>query len=271
MKTAVITGGNSGIGKAVAVDLAKQGFRVIIHGRDEAKTKQAVDEIKAESGSKEVESVTADVSSVAGMKKLADAIKAKTNSIEVLVLSTGVILKDRKETVDGLEEGFAIQYLSRFAMVQLLEEELKRGKARIVSTGAPTLKDAQIYFDDIAVKNDFKMMKAMGQEMLAIHLLAQEFAKRHPEKEMTMNVSFAGVVRTGIAREAGFMWKMIVAFGKSAGKAAKVSTWLATDPAANTSGYFYERKPAKAKKIEFDPKVSERLWNVSLDMIKSIR
>src|SRR4051812_25331389 len=132
MKTAVITGGNSGIGKATATVLAKKGYRIIIHGRDASKTKEAADEIKAQSGSNNVEYIVADVSVIKGMKELADAIKQKTNTINALILSTGVILPNHVITADGLEAGFAIQYLSRFTLTQLLAQELKNGKARIV-------------------------------------------------------------------------------------------------------------------------------------------
>src|SRR5665213_1540872 len=133
MKTAVVTGGNSGVGKTTAIELAKKGFRIIIHGRDAEKTSLAADEIKTRSGNSDVGYIVADVSTIKGMKELAEAIKQKTNCIDTLVLSTGVILPKQFITADGLEAGFAIQYLSRFAMVQLLMPELERsGSAKIV-------------------------------------------------------------------------------------------------------------------------------------------
>src|ERR1051326_4307284 len=102
MKTAVITGGNSGMGKAAAIELAKKGFRVIIHGRDPQKTKEAAEEIKTVSGNKNIDFVTADISTIKGMKQLADAIKQKADTINALVLSTGVILNKHIMNPDGL-------------------------------------------------------------------------------------------------------------------------------------------------------------------------
>jgi retinol dehydrogenase 14 len=271
MKTAVITGGNSGMGKAAAVELAKKGYRVIIHGRDVEKTKLAAEEIKSKSGSKTVEYITADVSVISGMKELADAIKQKTNSIDVMVLSQGVILPTHQVTADGLEKGFAIQYMSRFTLTQMLMPELKNGKARIVMIGAPTLKSAQIYFDDIAVKKDFSMMKALGQEMLANHLFVQEFAKRHPENDVVMNILHVGIAKTGIMRETNFFLRLMVnLFGKSPESLISNTIYLATDPNANFSGYFLPKpgKPNVKEKIERDPVVSEKLWNMSLGLIK---
>lgn len=270
MKTAVITGGNSGMGKAAAIELAKLGYRVIIHGRDELKTQFAAAEIKAASGSSHVEYVTGDVSLISGMKALAAAIRQKTNSIEVLVLSTGVILPKHVVTADGLEAGFAIQYLSRFAVAHLLMEELTRGKAKIVVVAAPKLANAKIFFDDIAFKTGFTMMKALGQEMFANHLMTQEFAKRNTGGEVVMNIMHVGIAKTGIMRETNFFLKaMVNVFGKSPQKLTGNIVYLATDESVNFSGYFLKKpgQPSVKEKLEYDPEVSEKLWMRSLEWI----
>ncbi|HXP51116.1 MAG TPA: SDR family NAD(P)-dependent oxidoreductase, partial [Bacteroidia bacterium] len=170
MKTAVITGGNSGIGKEVAIALAKNNYRVIINGRDAEKTKQAAAEIVTASNNKNVDYIVADISVISGMKKLAAEIKSRTGEIDSLVLSSGVIFPDRRETTDGLESMFTIQYLSRFAITQLLLPELQKGKAKIIHVGASKIKNAQIFFDDLSLKNNFSMFKAMGQCMYANYL-----------------------------------------------------------------------------------------------------
>jgi retinol dehydrogenase-14 len=273
MKTAVITGGNSGVGKAVATSLATKGYRIIIHGRDAQKTKDAAEEIKTKSGNNNVEYIALDISTIKGMKELAEAIKQKTNSIDTLVLSTGVILPKQIITADGLEAGFAIQYLSRFTVTQLLMQELKNGHARIVMMGAPLLKNATIFFDDIALKNNFTMMKALAQEMLANHLFVQEFAKRNPGNDVVMNIAHVGITKTGIMRHSNFFLRGLVnLFGQSPEAAAKNFVYLATDEAANFSGYFLTKpgKPSVKEKIQQDPVVAEKLWNKSLELIKPV-
>ena len=104
-KTAVVTGGNSGIGKAAALALAQKQFRVILHGKDPEKTLLAAREIRDISGNQQVEGISVDISSVRGMRKLSDSLRQKTDSIEALVLSTGVILPKQVFTPDGLEAG----------------------------------------------------------------------------------------------------------------------------------------------------------------------
>lgn len=272
MKTAVITGGNSGIGKAVAVELAKKEYRVIIHGRDESKTKSAEEEIKRLSGNSNVESIAKDVSTISGMKDLVEAVRMKTNSVEALVLSTGVILPDYHVTADGLEKGFAIQYLSRFAVTQGLMKELTQGNARIVMVVAPVIKGAKIHFDDVALRKKFTMVRAMAQEMFANHLMVQEFAKRNPGNKIVMNAAHVGVAKTGIVRYSNFFFRAAVQlFGTSPEQAAKNFVFLASDPSVNFSGYFLKKpgKPVVREKIDYDESNAERLWNLSMNLISA--
>lgn len=273
MKTAVISGGNSGIGKATAIALAKKQFRLIVHGRDPDKTVRAVEEIKQISGNNAVEGICCDISELAGMRKLADAIKGKPTSIEALVLSSGVILPSQVFTADGLEAGFAIQYLSRFALTQMLMPELTAGKARIVMVGAPVIWGAKIYFENIALRNNFTMVRAMAQEMFANHLLVQEFAKRNPCKEVVMNMANPGYVKTDIARHSNILFRIGLKFiGTSPDEAAGNFGYLAAHEDVSFSGYFLKKpgRPDVKEKINYDAVVSERLWNMSMELIKPV-
>jgi NAD(P)-dependent dehydrogenase (short-subunit alcohol dehydrogenase family) len=273
MKTAVITGGTGGIGKAIAKALAKKQYRVIIHGRDPEKAKRTEQEIKTDTGNPQVESIAADISSLRGMKELADAIKSKTDIIHALVLSTGVILPKRIETPDGLESGFAIQYLSRFAATQLLMNELKKGKGRIVMVVAPVLPGANIHFEDITWKKNFTMIGAMAQEMFANHLFVQEFARRHSDNEVVINMANPGFADTGIVRRLPhpLKWAYRLVAAKP-DKAAQNFVYLATDEGVNFSGYFLKtpRKPGVKRKANYDPLVAQKLWEKSMELINPI-
>lgn len=268
MKTAIILGGNSGMGKATAKALAKKGYRIIIHGRDEQKTQAALDELKKESGSTNIEAVTGDLSSVAGMKKVAAAIQQKVSAIDVLVLSTGVILPKRVETADGLEGAFAAQYLCRFALVNYLVPQLKQSSSpRIVSVGAPKMKKAEIYFDDLSLKNNHSMIRSMGQAMYSNHLFVQEFAKRHA---IPINILHVGLAKTGVSREMnGFMRGMLNLFSKSPDAMTTNILFLADDPSATFSGYFLPKPghPEVKEKIAYDAALAEKLWDTSMKLI----
>jgi NAD(P)-dependent dehydrogenase (short-subunit alcohol dehydrogenase family) len=273
MKTAVVTGGTGGIGKAVASAMARKQFHVIIHGRDPHKAEQAVQEIKINSGNTNVEYITADISTLHGMKKLADAIKSKTDVVHALILSTGVILPNRVVTADGLEAGFVIQYLSRFAITQLLKNELSKGKARIVMVVAPVIKGAKIHFEDITLEKDFTMLRAMAQEMFANHLFVQEFAKRHAANDVVINMANPGIIDTGIAKHLAFplRWGLKL-IGTKPEKAAYNLAFLASDEGVNFSGYFLKKpgKPEVKEKANHDPAAAEKLWEKSMELINPI-
>ena len=270
-KTAVILGGNSGIGKASAIQLAKKGYRIIIHGRDAQKTAAALEEIKSVSTNKNIEAIVGDLSSIAGMKKVASEIASKTDVIDILILSTGVILTKRVETADGLEGAFAAQYLCKFTLVNELMPQLKKAPlARIVIVGAPTMKKAKIFFDDISLKNNFTMMTSMGQCMLANHMFVQEFAKRHKNEKIYLNIHHVGIAKTGVVREVNGFFKLLVKlFGTTADKACANTIYLADNDAVNFSGYFLPKpgKPEKKNLIQIDGGNNERLWGMSLKLI----
>lgn len=271
MKTAVITGGNSGIGRATAKQLAKKGYRVIIHGRDPRKTAEALNEIRSHSGSLKVETVIGDIASIAGIKKVAADIQALTDTIDVLVLSTGVIFSKSVLTEDGLDTPFVTQYLSRFGITQLLLPQLNNANhARIVQVGAPTMKKAKIFFDDLSLKNNFTMLTSMGQCMLSTHLFVQEFARRNPDNKITMNVFHVGIAKTGVARDTNWLFRTFVnTIGTSPDKSCANGVFLADNSEANYSGYFLPSpgKPEKKEKICFDTKTAERLWETSKKLL----
>ncbi len=271
MKTAVITGGNSGIGKAAAIGLAKKGYRIIILGRNPEKTVAAVDEIKAASGRSDVEGIGGSLSTVTQMKKIAAEIQKRTTVIDALVLSTGVILSKRTETADGMDEAFVAQYLCRFAMVNYLMPQLKNAAfARIAMVGAPTMKKAKIHFDDLSLKNNYTMMTSMGQAMLANHLFVQEFAKRHANEPIAMNIHHVGIAKTGVAREINPVLRGLIGlFGSSPEKGAQNTIYLADSDDVKFSGYFLPKpgKPEVKTKIAFDPTLASSLWERSLELI----
>jgi NAD(P)-dependent dehydrogenase (short-subunit alcohol dehydrogenase family) len=270
-KTVVILGGTGGIGEAAALALAKQGNDVIIQGRDTEKGKKIADAITQAGGTAQF--INSAISSVEDVKNIASEIKKLTNKIDVLILSTGTLNSDRKETKDGLEEGFLVNYLSKFIVDSLLLNELKNGEGRIIIVGAPLMKSAAINFNDLQLKNDYSLMKGMGQNMLAVHMHAQEFAKKYGNKP-SINVIHPGVVKSGIGRNLkGGMKFFVNVFTPLIGNSPEKAVVNILD-VANTekieSGYFYPKvaKPEAKQKIELDSTVAGKVWEESQKIAK---
>jgi len=136
-KTVLLTGATSGIGLEASVALARQGARVVMVGRDPARTVAAVADVAARSGSKEVSYLLADFSSQAAIRALADAVRSRVDRLDVLVNNAGGVHKARRLTVDGLEATFAVNHLGYFLLTNLLLDlVLKSAPARVVTVAS---------------------------------------------------------------------------------------------------------------------------------------
>ena len=131
--TCLITGASSGIGKATAIGLGRMGARVVIVCRDPARGKNALDEIRTQSGSQLVELMIADLSSIRNIRDLAGAFISRYPRLDVLINNAGVVMRRRQTTEDGLEMTFAVNHLAYFLLTNLLVPVLERSvSARIV-------------------------------------------------------------------------------------------------------------------------------------------
>src|SRR4029077_9892516 len=124
-KTCLITGGNSGIGKATALGLSRMGATIVIVTRSKEKGEAAQTDIIAKSGNRNVELMLADLSSMESVRELASAFKARHEKLHLLINNAGVYLTRRTTTADGLESTFATNHLGPFLLTNLLLDILK--------------------------------------------------------------------------------------------------------------------------------------------------
>ena len=266
-KTIVITGGTGGIGHAVAIAFANQGNELIFQGRDVEKGKRIAGELSKMNGSTAT-FIATDVSSIDGIKTLAAEIKKLTNKIDVLIHSAGTFNSERRETRDGFYESFTVNYLCKFMLDHLMLEELKHGEGKVIIVGARLMKNATINFDDLQMKTTYSLSKSRGQNMLAVYMHVQEFAKRN--NSIPINIINPGFVKTDIYRNLKgtmkfFMSVLELFIGNSSDKAIMNIMELAkTD--SNDSGYFYPTvaNPAAKEKINLDASVASKLWDESM-------
>jgi NAD(P)-dependent dehydrogenase (short-subunit alcohol dehydrogenase family) len=151
-KTCLVTGATSGIGQETAVRLAMLGATVIIVARTAARGDTAVDEIRRRVPLAQVEAMTADLSSLAQVRRLAEQVLARHDRLEVLVSNAGVITTRRQLTADGLETTFATNHLGPFLLTSLLRGLLERSApARVVTVSSAAHKQVRtIPWDDLA-------------------------------------------------------------------------------------------------------------------------
>ncbi|HTW56423.1 MAG TPA: SDR family NAD(P)-dependent oxidoreductase, partial [Thermoplasmata archaeon] len=131
---AIVTGGVSGLGRGIAVGLARAGWRTVVVGRDAERVRATVPEIATEAGGGRVEGIAvADLAVRAEMHGLAERIARDYPDVSVLVNNAGGLFSPRQTTADGLERTFALNVLAPFVLTQRVGEQMRsRGGGRIV-------------------------------------------------------------------------------------------------------------------------------------------
>ena len=151
-KVCIVTGANSGIGKATALGLAQMGATIVMVSRNQVKGEEAQNEIKEKSGNDAVDLMLADLSSQASIRQLAENFQQHYQQLHVLINNAGVVNLTRRETVDGLEMTFAVNYLAPFLLTHLLLDKLKASApARIVNVSSGSHQSGYIKMDDLEI------------------------------------------------------------------------------------------------------------------------
>jgi len=271
-KVCIVTGANSGIGKATALGLAKLEAHVIMLCRDKSRGEDAQTEIISESGNESIDLLLADLSSQQSIRHFVSQFQKKYDKLNILINNAGVNPSKRYETVDGIEKTFAINTLAPFLLTNLLLSTLKNSIPSRLINVASKVQSRSINFENLQFKKYFRSWKAYSQSKTALILLTYEFARRLKGSGITVNCLHPGGVKTNITRDykgiIKFFTKIIFSFAKSPEEGAETSIYLASSPdVENISGkYFFEKKEARSKEITYNESIAERLWNVCTDL-----
>lgn len=267
-KVCLVTGANSGIGKATATGLAKLGATVVMVCRDQARGEEALAEIRTRSGSEAVTLLVADLSSQESLRHLASTFQEKYQALHVLVNNAGIGPWKRSVTVDGIERTLAVNALAPFLLTQLLLDRLKESApARIINVTSAL--NAPLNFDDLQHEESFEPMRVYAQSKFAVILFTYELARRLQGSGVTVNCLSPGVVATNLSREypAFFRW-MTRWFFRPPEKGAQTSLYLALSPEVEgvTGKYFDRGKEKRTSPQTYDVALSERFWQVSAEL-----
>jgi NAD(P)-dependent dehydrogenase (short-subunit alcohol dehydrogenase family) len=141
-QTILVTGATDGLGRALAADLAAGGAEVLVHGRDDGRGRDTLDEIRARTPAARVRFLRADLASLAEVRDLAAHVERETERMDALVNNAGIGATTRgdeirEESRDGHELRFAVNYLSGYLLIRLLLPLLERSApARIVNVSS---------------------------------------------------------------------------------------------------------------------------------------
>lgn len=273
-RIALVTGATSGIGRATAEALARQGFQVVLVARDPQKGEAVLTQIQAQTGHSGLDLLVADLASQDSIRALAAAYKDRYTRLDVLINNAGGFFADRRTTVDGLEYTFAFNHLAYFLLTGLLLDLIfASAPARIinVSSGAQAL--TGLHFDDLQGERRYDGQTAYSQSKLANVVFTYALARRLSGTGVTVNAVHPGVVRTNFGRENPswvfrLLFPLIDPFMLTPEKGAATSVYLATSPEVDgiTGQYFVNRKPQRTNPASYDLGVQDRLWAISAQL-----
>jgi NAD(P)-dependent dehydrogenase (short-subunit alcohol dehydrogenase family) len=266
MKKILITGGNSGIGKACAQQLVRQGHHVVMVGRDADKGQRAAGEVAGSGG--KADFMAADLSSMDGMRAFARAFTAEHGGVDVLIQGAGVLITDDVRTVDDLHIVFAVNFLSRFLVGELLLPLLEQSSdPRMVLLVAGVPLTSSIDFSVFPRYKPFPGMGALSSIQIANFHWAQDLARRKPQ--VSVGVVNAGLVAsTDIMRAApGWMragFKLVAPLVTVPVEVAAANlTHAASAPRWPHARYWPKPgKTSQANALELDRQVSARVAQV---------
>jgi NAD(P)-dependent dehydrogenase (short-subunit alcohol dehydrogenase family) len=255
----LVTGATDGLGKRVAFELAAIGATVLLHGRRRERLEATLEEAREETGSEKLGSYLADLSSLGEVRALAEQVLTEQDRLDVLVNNAGVIAEERRESEDGYQLTFAVNYLAHFLLTRLLLPLLlDSAPARVVNVASAG--QSPIDFDDVLLERGYDPMRAYTQSKVAQVMFTFELAERLQGSGVTVNALHpASLMDTKMVLET---------FGRSMStveEGAEATVRLATSPELEgiTGRYFDGTREGRANPQAYDEEARKRLWILS--------
>ena len=288
-KTFLVTGANSGLGRAAAIDLARRGGSMILACRPGRA--EVCDEIKQASGSETVEMVEVDLADLRSVHRCCDQLKQRGVSIDVAVLNAGLMAPTSRKSAQGFDIMFAVHFLANRVMIdRWLSDGVMRHAGpegqppRIVFVSSESHRSADtIDFDCLGEYTEYGMKESMqhyGLSKLVLCTYATELSRRlnpNENTEVAVHALCPGGVATNIARDAPALLKPIVSpvlrlFFRPPEKAIAPIIYLCCAPEAGVSTGMYlhlmNHKPVSDPAA--NPDNGAKLWEASEAMMAKI-
>ena len=270
-KTVVITGATSGIGAVAAEELARMGARIVAVARSPFRAEALMGRLAIVNAEAKHAVHIADLSTLAGMKRVAGEIAAAEPKIDVLINNAGAVFSTRETTAEGFEATFATNHLAYFVLTNLLLDRLKAASgARIVSVASNAHRSGKLDFNDLQAEKGFLGFRVYGTSKLCNILFTRELARRLEGTGVTANCLHPGFVATRFAdNNDGVMgWffglaKKLAALTPEEG--ARTIIYLASSPevAGKSGGYYHKCALATPTAAAQNDEDARRLWDVS--------
>jgi NAD(P)-dependent dehydrogenase (short-subunit alcohol dehydrogenase family) len=262
-RTFLVTGANTGIGRATALALAQRGGRVHLACRSEDKAAPVLDEIAA-AGGPPASFLALDLADLESVRAGAAAFLERGERLDVLIDNAGVA-GQRGTTAQGFELTFGVNHLGHFLFTTLLLDHLRAGDhPRVVVVASDEhFKAKDIDYDAVRKPTaTYTGLPEYAVSKLCNVLFVQELARRLEGTGVTTYSLHPGVIASDIYRRLpGPLESLAKLFMKSPVQGAATSLYCATDPVVATqSGHYYEKCAVKAASKVATPELGAELW-----------
>ncbi|KAK9890941.1 hypothetical protein WA026_012281 [Henosepilachna vigintioctopunctata] len=283
-KTAIVTGGNSGVGCATATLLASRGCRVII--ADVVDAEESKIAIIEQTNNNQVTSKILDLSSLKSVRKFARNIIENEEKIDILVNNAGIGTTSKTITEDGLNTMMQVNFFGAFLLTHLLIEPLKTSKdARVIFTGSCMVYLSRLRLDNIKdifniteyELNIYNSYMIYQNAKLCNVLAAQEFAERLQKYNIRVYSADPGMVRSKLyncfigesIRNVSFLFLISQLIAGSSLNGAQTNFHLASSRSPRESGqHFYRCRRFCKPKILEDKQFCKEIWKATEVLVK---
>jgi NAD(P)-dependent dehydrogenase (short-subunit alcohol dehydrogenase family) len=272
-KLVLITGANAGIGKATAVGLAKLNAEIILLCRDRNRGEKARKEIARQSNNEKVHLMICDLSLQKEIRKFADEFKRNFRRLDVLINNAAAVSPHRKETEEGIELQFAVNYLAPFLMTHLLSGLIiLSAPSRIINVSSQVHANTEINFEDINSEKSYSISRVYAMTKHANVLFTYKLAEILNGKNVTANALHPGVYSTKLLKDLKsktiFHKAAVKLLYDSPAKGAETPVFLAaSEEAEGLSGkYFIDKKSVKSSNATYDKETQQKLWDLSIKL-----
>ncbi len=270
-KICLVTGATSGIGFVTALELAKKGATVVVCGRDQEKTANAVIQIRSQSNNPKVDFLLADLSDFKQVHRLAEEFNNGYPRLDVLVNNAGAIFKEFDQNPQRVEMTMALNHFGVFLLTGLLIDTLKASApSRIINVSSTLHKNGKINFDDFNNESSFNGFKAYSNSKLALLHFTYELDRRLKGSKVTVNAMHPGWVKSNFGSDYkagiyGVMTTLFIPMQLTSEQGAETIIYLASSPEVeNISGkYFVKKKAIASSTSSYNESVSKDLWQIS--------
>ncbi|XP_029451821.1 retinol dehydrogenase 14 [Rhinatrema bivittatum] len=286
-KTVIITGANSGIGRAAATELVRRQARVILACRDRGRGEAAAADIRRELGEPPATDAgellvrELDLASLSSVRSFCREVLQQEPRLDVLINNAGIFQCPYMKTEDGFEMQFGVNHLGHFLLTHLLLGLLKSSApSRIVVVSSKLYKYGEIDFEDLNSEQSYNKSFAYSRSKLANVLFTRELARRLEGTQVTVNSLHPGIVRTNLGRYINIpllakpLFNLVSwAFFKTPAEGAQTPVYLASSPEVDgVSGkYFGDCKEEELLPKATDDLVARKLWDVSEIMVGLVK